>query len=53
MPAHTAPAEKPVENVEEKPKKVKHLIGEERVDALVTFLQQHGIHVPEEIAAKE
>lgn len=31
---------------------VERLTGEERVDALCTFLQKHGIHVPEEIAAQ-
>lgn len=48
---HTA-TETPVAKTE-KPKKVKHLTGEDRVDALCAFLQKHGIHVPEEIAAKE
>ena len=51
--AHAVPEVLMPEPVVEKPHKVKHLTGEERVDALCAFLNQHGIHVPEEIAAKE
>lgn len=57
MAAHKKPKATDVEETEqveaENPHKVKHLTGEERIDALCSFLQGHGIHVPEEIAAKE
>ena len=41
------------EEVEEKPKKVKQLHGEERVTAILDHLNKHGYTFPEELHNKE
>ncbi len=45
--------EEPKEEVAEKPKKVKHLSGEERLTGVLEHLNKHGFTFPEELHKKE